>query len=110
MKRADQLQALEKHLNSTVLDLLIAFIEEGPLELRVEPHPVLLDLLLVQLTRLPQPAVCIAVKPSPVEKRVDVNGLACQLDAVLLQTTLKLQVLLLGSGHRLEAGGSGYRH
>ena len=110
MKGADQFQALEEHLNGTVLDLLLGFVEQRPVEFGIEAAAVLLDLILVQLTGLAQPAVGVAVKATPIKKRIDVDGLACQLDAVLLQTSLKLEILLLGSGHTLEAGGSGYRH
>lgn len=109
MKRADQLKALEEHLNGAVLDLLIDDVEQSPVEFGIEAATVLVNLILIELTGLTQPTVGVAVKPTPVEEGIDVNGLACQQDAVLLQTSLKLQILLLGSGHMLEAGDSGYR-
>ena len=109
VERADQFQAFEEHLHSAILDLLVRRIQQSPLQLGVKAAAVLLDLILIQLAWLPKPAIGVAVEASPVEKRIDVNGLASKLDAVLLKTSLQLLVLLLGSGHILEAGDQGYR-
>ena len=109
MKGSDQFQAFKEHLHGAILDLLICGIQQRPLQLWIETTTVLLDLILIQLSRLSQPTIRVAVKASPVEERVDVNGLTSKLDAVLLKTSLQLLVLLLGSGHILEAGGQGYR-
>ena len=110
MKRSDQFQAFQEHLHRAILDLLIGGIQQSPLQLWIETTAVLLDLILVQLSWLSQPAIRVAVEASPVEKRIDVDGLASKLNAVLLETSLQLLVLLLGSGHILEAGGQGYRY
>ena len=67
------------------------------------------DLILRQLAGFPQPAVGVAVEPSPVKKWVQVNGAPTQLNAVLLQTPLQLQVLRLGRRHIKEASGPRYR-
>ena len=109
MKRSDQFQTFQEHLHRAILDLLIGGIQQSPLQLWIETAAILLDLILIQLSRLAQPAIGVAVEASPIEKRIDVNGLASKLDAVLLETSLQLLVLLLGSGHILEAGGQGYR-
>ena len=109
MKRSDQFQTFQEHLHRAILDLLIGGIQQSPLQLWIETTAILLDLILIQLSRLAQPAIGVAVEASPVEKRIDVDGLASKLDAVLLETSLQLLVLLLGSGHILEAGGQGYR-
>ena len=109
MKRSDQFQTFQEHLHRAILDLLIGGIQQSPLQLWIETAAILLDLILIQLSRLAQPAIGVAVEASPVEKRIDVNGLASKLDAVLLETSLQLLVLLLGSGHILEAGGQSYR-
>ena len=109
MERPDQLQAFEEHLHSTILDLLIGRINQRPLQLRIETAAVLLDLIFIQLSGLSQPSIRVAVEASPVKEWIDVDGLASKLDAVLLKTSLQLLVLLLSSGHILEAGGQGYR-
>ena len=109
MERPDQFQTFQEHLHSTILDLLISGFQQGPLQLRVETAAVLLDLILIELSGLSKPAIGVAVEASPVEKRIDVDGLASKLNAVLLETSLQLLVLLLGSGHILQAGGQGYR-
>ena len=109
MKRPDQFQAFQEHLHSTILDLLISGLQQSPLQLWIETAAVLLDLILIELSGLSQPAIRVAVEASPVEKRIDVDGLASKLDTVLLETSLQLLVLLLGSGHIIEAGGQGYR-
>ena len=109
MKRSDQFETFQEHLNRTILDLLIDGIQQSPLQLRIKTTTILLDLILLKLAGLSQPAIRVAVETPPVQERVDVDGLPSKLDAVLLETTLQLLVLLLGSGHILEAGGQGYR-
>ena len=109
VERPYQLQAFQEHLHSTILDLLISGFQQSPLQLWVETTAVLLDLILIELSGLSQPTIRVAVEASPVEKRIDVDGLASKLDTVLLETSLQLLVLLLGSGHILQAGGQGYR-
>ena len=109
MERPDQFQTFEEHLHSTILDLLIGRIDQGPIQLRIETAAVLLDLILIQLSGLTQPSIGVAVEAAPVKEWIDVDGPASKLDAVLLKTSLQLLVLLLGSGHILEAGGQGYR-
>ena len=105
MKCSDQFETLQEHLDGAILNLLICGIQQSPLQFRIKPTTVLLDLILLKLSGLSQPAIRVAVETPPVKERVDVNGLTSQLDAVLLETTLQLLVLLLGSGHILEAGG-----
>ena len=109
MKRPDQFQAFKEHLHSTILDLLIGGIDQGPLKLRIETTAVLLDLIFIELSGLSQPSICIAVETTPVQEWIDVDGLASKLNAVLLKPSLQLLVLLLGSGHFLEAGAQEYR-
>ena len=109
MKGSDQFQAFKEHLHGAILDLLIGGIQQRPLQLWIKTTPVLLDLILIQLSGLSQPTIRVAVEASPVKERVDVDGLISKLDAVLLKTSLQLLVLLLGNRHILEAGGQGYR-
>ena len=106
---ADQVEALEEHLHRTVMDSGLVVIQLTPVQFGVEAAAVGGDLILRQLTRFPQPAVGVAVEPSPVQKWVQVDGATTQLNAVLLQTPLQLQVLRLGRRHIKEAGGPRYR-
>ena len=108
MEGTDQLQAFEKHLHSTVVNSGGVIIQLIPGQLGIKTTTVGGDLILCELARLPQPSVRIAVEPAPVQKRIEVNGAATQLDAVLLQPSL-LNVLRLCRGHIAKADGSGYR-
>ena len=109
MEGADQVQALEEHLHRTVMDSGLMVIQLTPVQFGIKTTAVGGDLVLRQLARFPQPAVGIAVKPTPIEEGVQIDGASTQLDAVLLQTPLQLQVLRLGRRHIREAGGPRYR-
>ena len=76
-----------------------------PGELGVEALAVAGDLVLRQLAGLPQPAVRVGVKATPVEEGVQVDDPAGQFDAVLLESALQLGVLLSGGGQDSKAGG-----
>ena len=104
MKRPDELQAFEEHLDGSVLDLPIGIIEQRPIELRVKPTAIRGNLLFWELARFAQPTVCIAVETTPIQEGVDVDRFPCQQNAVLLKTALKLEVLLLSSGQGIDAG------
>ncbi len=49
MKRPDELQAFEEHLDGSVLDLPIGIIEQRPIELRVKPTAIRGNLLFGEL-------------------------------------------------------------
>ena len=105
VKGADQLQALEEHLNGTVLHGTVGLVEKLPIQLGIKAHPVGRDLILRQLTRFPKPAIGIGVKTAPIEEGVQIHHLACQLNAVLLKAALQLDVLLWGGSQGSLAGG-----
>ena len=109
MEGSDQFETFKEHLHGSIFDLLISRIDQGPLQLRVETAAVLFDLIFIQLSGLSQPSIRVVVEATPVKEWIDVDGLTSKLDAVLLKTSLQLLVLLLGSGHILEAGDQVYR-
>ena len=76
---------------------------------QVEPAAVGRDLILGQLAGFTQPAVGVAVKPTPVKEGVQIDRATTQLNAVLLQPTLQLNILLLCRRHIPKAGGPRYR-
>ena len=107
MEGADQLQALEEHLHGTVVNGGGMVIQLIPGQFGIETDTVGSDLIFSELTWLPKPAVGVAVKPPPVEERVEVDRAATQLNAVLLQPSL-LHILRLSRRHITKADGSGY--
>ena len=109
MEGADQLQALEEHLHSAIVNCCGVIIQLTPVEFGVKPAAIGGDLILRQLAGLPQPAIGVAVEPPPVEERVQIDGAATQLNAVLLQPALQLNILLLCRRHIPKAGGPRYR-
>ena len=78
-----------------------------PIEFGVEAQSVGRDLLFGQLARLPQPAVRVGIKTTPIKERVEVDRLAANEDGVLLKAALQLGIRLDGNG--LGHGGQGAR-
>ena len=109
MEGADQLQAFEEHLHSAIVDCGGVIIQLSPVEFGVKTAAVGRDLILRQLAGLPQPAIGVAVEPPPVKEGVQIYRAATQLNAVLLQPTLQLNILLLCRRHIPKAGGPRYR-
>ena len=109
MKGADQLQALEEHLHSAIVDSGGVIVELAPVEFGVKTTSIGRDLILRQLTWFPQPAIGVAIEPPPVKEGVQIDRAATQLNAVLLQPTLQLNILLLCRRHIPKAGGPRYR-
>ena len=104
VKRSNELKALKEHLHGPILDLPIGIIEQRPIELGIKATAIRGNLLLGELARFAQPTIRIAVETTPIQKGIDVDRFPCQLNAVLLKTALKLEVLLLSSGQGIDAG------
>ncbi len=86
-----------------------------PIEFGVEAQTVGRDLLFGQLARLPQPAVRVGIKTTPIKERVEVDRLAAYEDGVLLKAALQLGIRLDGNGlghggQGAEQGRRSYRH
>jgi hypothetical protein len=84
-------------------------IQTSPIELWVKTAAIDSGLIIRELTGLPKPAVGIAIEPTPIQKRIEINRATTELNAVLLQTPLQLQILLLSRRHEAKAGGPRYR-
>ena len=109
MEGTDQIKALEEHFHCAVIDSGLVLIQTSPIELWVKTAAIDSGLIIRELTGLPEPAVGIAIKPTPIQKGVEINGATTELNAVLLQPPLQLQILLLSRRHEAKAGGPRYR-
>jgi hypothetical protein len=91
------------------MDSNLMLIQTSPVELWIKTASIDSGLIIRELTRLSQPAVGIAIEPTPIQKWIEVNRATAELNAVLLQPPLQLQILLLSRRHEAKAGGPRYR-